>query len=86
MKSIKRINQLVHPPKAYLQVSYINKQNNHLEHNCLDVVVVQDELLDVGCLPEKGVGDHRQPVTGEVQSGQPGIKEMSRRKYGDLSL
>ena len=31
-------------------------------------------------LPEQGVGDHRQPVTGEVQPGQSGINEASRRE------
>ena len=40
---------------------------SHLEHNGLDVVVVQDELLHVGRLPEQGGGDHRQLVVGEIQ-------------------
>ena len=57
--------------------------NNHLKHYSFYVVVVQDELLYVRRLPEQSVGDHRQPVTGEVQPGQPGINEMSRREYGD---
>ena len=54
--------------------------NNHLKYYGLDVVVVQDELLDVWRLPEQSVGDHRQSVTGEVQPGQSGINEASRRE------
>ena len=53
---------------------------NHLKYYSFYVVVVQDELLYVRRLPEQSVGDHRQPVTGEIQSGQPGINEASRRE------
>ena len=57
---------------------------NHLKYYSLYVVVVQDELLYVRGLPEKSVGDHRQPVTGEVQPGQPGINEASSRECVEM--